>query len=98
MRPNKRHVMRKFIWKLATKNHPEGCILPPHLLMLRSILYPLDWFYWHMSKTRGYQFESDTWNIEGIKYTGDALRALANAQGEIYKITRTGDCVTLERV
>lgn len=51
-----------------------------------------------MGKTRGYQYESDTWDIEGIKYTGAALRALAESQGEIYKITRTGDCITLERV
>ena len=51
-----------------------------------------------MGKTRGYQYESDTWSIEGVKYTGAALRSLAKAQGETYKITRTGDCVTLERV
>lgn len=90
--------MRKFIWKLATKNHPEGYVLTRPLLLLRAILYPLEWFYWHMGKTRGYQYESDTWDIEGIKYTGAALRALAESQGEIYKITRTGDCITLERV
>lgn len=90
--------MRDQLWKLATAKHPEGMILPRWLMVVRAILYPLDTFYWQMSKTRGYQWESDTWNIKGVRYTGEALRALAEAQGEVYRITRTGECVTLERV
>lgn len=91
-------VMRDQLWKLATAKHPEGMILPRWLLIIRTILYPLDFFYWRMSETRGYQWQSDTWNINGVRYTGAALRALAEAQGETYRITRTGECVTIERV
>ena len=90
--------MRDLLWSFASKNHPEGMILTKPLLALRAILYPLDFFYWKMSKAHGYQWESDTWNIEGVRYTGAALRALAKAQGETYQITRVGECVTLERV
>ncbi len=90
--------MRKFIWNKATDKHPEGCVLTRPLLILKAILYPLEWFYWHMGKARGYQYESDTWDIEGIKYTGKAMRLLANSQGETYRITRVGYCITLERV
>lgn len=90
--------MRDKLWNLAKANQPECMLLPRWLLVIRAILYPLDFFYWHMGKTRGYQLESDTWNIYGVCYTGEALRALADAQGEAYRITRTGECVTLERL
>ena len=90
--------MRDSLWKLAVSRHPEGMILPRWLLAIRAVLYPLDSFYWLMSKSRGYQWESDTWIVEGVRYTGAALRALANAQGETYRITRTGECVTIERL
>lgn len=90
--------MRDKLWKWATAKHPEGTILPRRLLVIRAILYPLDTLYWMMSESRGYQWQSDTWNIYGVRYTGAALRALADAQGETYRITRTGECVTLERV
>ena len=89
--------MRDRVWKFVTRKQPEGMLLPWWLLTVRAILYPLDFFYWKLSRTRGYQLETDIWHIEGVKYSGAALRALANAQGEIYKITRTGDVVTLER-
>lgn len=90
--------MRNQLWKLATAKHPEGMILPRWLLVIHAILYPLDFVCWQMGKTSGYQWESDTWKIYGVRYTGAALRALAEAQGEAYRITRTGECVTLERL
>jgi hypothetical protein len=51
-----------------------------------------------MSRTRGYQWRSDTWLIDGVTYTGAAMRTLAAADGETYRITRAGGAVTLERV
>ena len=77
---------------------PEGCILPPWAVALRWLLFPLDSAYWTMSRSRGYQWRSDTWLIEGVHYTGAAMRALACADGEVYRITRSGDTVMLERV
>lgn len=90
--------MRDQLWKLATSKHPEGMIFPQWLIVIRAILYPLDSFYYKMSENRGYQWKSNTWNIHGVRYTDEALRTLAEAQGETYRITRTGDCVTLERL
>jgi hypothetical protein len=89
--------MRDILWDLVRSRHPEGMILPLWLLIVRAILYPLEFFYWRMNKTGGYQYESDTWLIAGVTYSGTALRMLAKAQGETYIITRTGDTVTLER-
>lgn len=90
--------MRNKIWKFAVRNHPEGVILTKLLMTIRAILYPLDFFYWRIGRSRGYQFESDTWNINGLRFTGAALRSLAEAQGETYRITRAGECVKLERL
>lgn len=90
--------MRNQLWKLATAKHPEGMILTRWLMVVRAVLYPLDSFYWKMSKSRGYQWQSNTWNIHGVRYTDDALRNLAESQGETYRITRTGECVTIERL
>lgn len=90
--------MKKAIWNWTRRNLPEGMILPRWMVIVRAVLYPLDFLFWRMSKTRGYQWERDCWVIEGVTYSGEALRWLAKAQGETYRVTRTGDTVTLERV
>lgn len=90
--------MRDMILNLVQSKVPEGMILPWWALTVRAFLYPLDFFYWRMSRQIGYQLETDTWLIEGVTYSGSALRLLAKAQGETYRVTRTGDTVTLERV
>ena len=77
---------------------PEGCILPWWAVAIRWALFPLDSAYWTMSRTRGYQLQDDVWVINGIRYTGAAMRALADADGKTYRITRTGGVVMLERV
>lgn len=90
--------MRDMIWNAVRSRVPEGMILPWWALTVRAMLYPMDFFYWHMSQTTGYQLQSDTWLINGVAYSGDSLRLLAKAQGETYRVTRTGETVTLERV
>jgi len=90
--------MRNKIWKLVRSKIPEGMMLPWWALSVRAVLFPLDFFYWRMSQATGYQWQNDTWLIAGITYSGESLRLLAESQGEVYRITRTGDVVTLERV
>ena len=91
--------MRKQIFHWIVRPRvPEGCILPKWAVVLRWILFPLDTAYWALKQPRGYQVQSDIWLIDGLRYTGAALRMLAAAQNETYRITRTGDVVTLERV
>jgi len=86
------------IWNAVRSNVPEGMILPWWALTVRAVLYPLDFFYWRMSKTKGYQLKNDTWLIEGVTYSGSALRLLSKATGETYRVTRTVDTLTLERL
>lgn len=90
--------MRDMIWNAVRSKVPEGMILPWWALTVRAALYPLDFLFWRMSLTRGYQWKNDTWLIEGVTYSGVALRLLAKAQGETYRVARTGETVTLERV
>lgn len=90
--------MKDMIWNAVRSNVPEGMILPWWALTVRAVLYPLDFFYWRMSKTKGYQWEKDTWLIEGVTYSRSALRLLSKATGETYRVTRTVDTLTLERL
>jgi hypothetical protein len=86
------------VWNLVRRKVPEGMILPWWALTVRAALYPLEFFYWSMSQQAGYQWQNDTWLINGVTYSGEAMRWLAKAQGETYRVSRTGETVTLERV
>ena len=90
--------MREAIWGFTRSKVPEGAILPWWALAVRAVLYPIDSLFWSMSEARGYQLKSDTWRINGIIYSSKALLLLAKAQGETYRVTRTGDTLTLEKV
>lgn len=90
--------MRDALWRWLLAGLPEGALLPRWALVARAVLFPLDTFYWHMHRSRGYRLENDTWVIRGVTFSGLALYWLAQAQGETYRVTRTGDTVTLERV
>lgn len=90
--------MRNTIWRFVRSRLPEGMILPWWALTIRAVLFPLEFFYWRMRKRTGYRWEDDTWLINGVRYSGEAMRWLAKAKGETYRIERTGDTVTMTRV
>jgi len=90
--------MRNFIWRWLTSRQEPGALLGRKMLIARAVLYPLDTFYWRMNRTRGYQWQSDTWIIEGVRYTGKALRDLARSQGETYRIERVNDYIVLKKL
>lgn len=92
------NMRKKLFYAMVRPHVPEGCMLPTWALALRWLLFPLDTTYWVLGRSRGYQYDRDIWLIDGVRYAGAALHMLANAQGETYRISRTGDVVTLERV
>lgn len=51
-----------------------------------------------MSGDAGYQWEADVWLIDGVRVSGQSIRRLAKSQGEVYRVTRTGDVLTFEKV
>lgn len=87
--------MRDKIWKAVCSKIPEGAILPRWAMTVRAALYPLDTLFWHMSKTRGYRWQNDTWLIEGITYSGAMMRLLANSDGGTYRVASDGRSVTM---
>ena len=90
--------MRNKLWDFFTRNHPDGAILTRRLRIIRALLFPLDALYWKLSKSRGYQYESDTWVINGVKYSGKALRTLSHATGDVFEITRDNDILVVRRI
>ena len=92
------HNMRSLIWEMVRSHVPEGSLLPIWARIVRAILFPLDYIFWKLSKTRGYQWETDTWLIDGIEYSGLFFHYLAEADGEIYRVTRVGETVKFERI
>jgi hypothetical protein len=77
---------------------PEGSVLPLWLRGLRWLLFPLDSFYWNMRKTRGYQFETDTWLINEIQYSGEMLFQLSKINNGVFRIISDGKTVTMRRI
>jgi hypothetical protein len=90
--------MRNRIWAWATSGLQQGQILPMWALCVRAVLFPLDFFYWRMSKVMGYDWRTDSLIIDGVRYDCAAFRLLSKANGETYRITRRGNRVYLERV
>ncbi len=86
------------IWELVLSKIPFGRVLPWWAVLLRGILFPIDSLYWKLSKTRGYQWENDTWIIDGVAYSGDSLRKLSQAHNEIYQVSRVGNIIVFKRV
>ena len=77
---------------------PEGMVLPGWLLAAKAALFPLEALFCKMGKNRGYQWDSDVWVIDGIRYSGAALHALAKSQGKVFRVSSEDGVVTLEHV
>lgn len=90
--------MRKTIWRAIRRNIPIGEVLPWWAIAIRAALFPIDFLYWRMSLSVGYQWKKDIWLINGVTYSGETLFRLSKAKGEVYRITRIDDNVRFERV
>lgn len=90
--------MRQQVWRFVRRHIAEGQLLPWWALVIRCLLFPIDFLYWRMSGARGYQWQTDTWHIHGVTYSDCALRQLALAQGAVYRVTNRNGTVILEEV
>jgi hypothetical protein len=89
--------MKEKLWNWILGTTPEGQLLTPWQIAAYALLWPLDFLFWHLSKTRGYQFWDDTWLIHGTRWSSASLRYLSRADGKLLKVTRRdGDLVTIE--
>jgi len=90
--------MRNELWAWCRRRTPEGQILAGWQLAVRAVLFPLDFFYWRMSMTRGYRWQDDTWLIHGVRFSSESLRRLSKNDGRLLKVVcRDGELVTIEQ-
>lgn len=78
-------------WVWATSFFEEGYILPRYMIALRWLLFPIDTFYWVYSGRVGYQWQSDTWLIQGNTFSSRALWHLANDIGHRLEVVKNED-------
>lgn len=90
--------MRESIWQFARRGVPLGQILPAWLLAVRAAIYPIEFLQWRLTRWHGWHYESDEYRLYGIRISQSVVRALAESDGEVYRITRHGEVVTLERL
>lgn len=93
--------MRAAIWRWVRAKAPEAEIPPGWMVVVRAVLFPLDTLYWRMSRTRGYQPESDTWLINGRCYAAQVFDTggLLSPPGSAVRIVAdSGDGVWVERL
>lgn len=74
--------MRQKIWKYLIKKYHKniGDVLPRWLIIIRIILFPINFFYYYYNKHNLYDVYRDIWNINGFKFSNEFFV-------DIYKMT-----------
>jgi hypothetical protein len=96
-------MRKKIFYKIAFLFIDKGSMLPWYLIILRFFLLPLETLYYMLDKKHGlYDMQSDTYTIEGMRYSGEYFRSLAKGGIEpnvVFRIIkRDDDCVTIEQL
>lgn len=92
-------AIRARFWRWLRRGVPSGELLPSRLIIARALLFPLDFLFWKLSRSRGYQIETDTWLIYGVRYSAELFRTIATPSAKMWRIVaRDGDVVTVEEV
>lgn len=92
--------MRKrfWYWILDKSKHPAERVLPPWLRFVYAVLFPLQFFFWRMSGSRGYRAQYDDWMIHGVRYSARALWDLSRSDGQCFQVWREGETLTMRRI
>lgn len=72
--------------------------MPAWAVALRFVLMPLDSLACYFSSKRGYQVETDTWLIGGVKYTGRFFYDIANSPDVAFRFEKQGDALMVTRI
>ncbi len=87
--------MREQIFRRLLRNHPEGMMLTKAQMLIRAILFPIEWM---IRRHSHYDPMRDIWLIHGKRYSGRALHDLANSDGQAFKVKQGNDCTVLEKI
>lgn len=100
MRPNKRERFLDYILKKA--GVPEGCVMPRWGKVIFALLCPLRYLCYNLQAIEGYQWQSRTWKIYGVKYSHVMFKFFAEDYlntGAYFKfIKKENGVITLERI
>lgn len=83
--------MRDAIWEKVRSAIPQGQILPLWALAVHAVLYPINFFYWRVSATRGYQWQSDSWRIHGARFDDKDFYRLAKLRSPVHCLVTVED-------
>lgn len=65
---------------------PEGCILPPWLVAVYCLIFPLNGLHWLLLERNGpYDIFRMVWTIHGVQYSDQLFRQITFAEGAWYK-------------
>ena len=84
-------------WFRARFSVPEGQMLPFWQRVVYACLFPLQYFYWRMSEKHGYDLQTDTWCIHGVKFSGIFFRHFAVGEDGVVRIVKEKGLVTIEK-
>lgn len=92
-------AFRLRLWSFFLRWHTVGTLLPWWLVAIRAVLFPLSFFYWRLSKHNGYQYETDSWLIHGVRYSGDFFRTFSLPSGDrVFRFARENETIIIEQV
>lgn len=75
---------------------PEpGCYLPSWLVVVHCILFPLDGLRHWLKQSQGYDLMLNQWTIYGVKYSDAFFYHMSRASGQVFRIERIGDSLTV---
>lgn len=93
--------IRTKIWfnLLKILKFKEGDLIPKWLYPIRFLLFPVDYVCHLCSECSGYDFITDVWTIEGVKYSGNLMRHFGYGKDELFKIIkRENGVITIEKI
>jgi len=73
---------------LKLTKYVEGSYLNKFQMIIRCILFPLSSFYWYMHKQNGYCPATQSWKINGVRYSNQFFEELAVSKDGNFPIIR----------
>ncbi|MDD5151463.1 MAG: hypothetical protein PHC28_13475 [Flavobacterium sp.] len=88
-----------FRWFKSKSKVEHGEIVPTWLFFIKIILFPEQFLYYYIGKHTGYDFNTDTWNIHGIRYSDELLGDLGMLYNGLFTVVkRENGCITIHRL
>lgn len=91
-------MTRNDVWRWLVRDLAkieEGRILPIWALVVRAVLFPLDFLRWRLGVQCGYQFERDVFVVSGCILDGQVLRMMVEPNGRAWRVLSKSNGVVI---